>query len=308
MTDTILVLGASGFIGRHLVHTLAQKGRRVIAATRSPAVFDHPLVRNAVAPFDNADHFSALLAGCCVVIHAATSSTPSTTAKDPTSELEANLRATFALLTALQSHPHAQLLFLSSAGTVYGDCGAESAGEDHALKPRSYHGAAKLAAEHFIHAWTNQHGGSATVLRPSNVYGPGQLPRRGFGVIPAAFNSALQGSPFTLWGDGKSTRDYLYIDDLLQAAELALDASPGPGTMEVYNVSSGTGVGLLELLDTIDAVTGRPIIRRIEPARSADIHNVAPDNRKAMAALNWTPTVGLKQGLGSTWQWFISQH
>lgn len=308
MTDTILVLGASGFIGRHLVAALAQKGRRVVAATRTPAAFDHPLVRNAVAPFDNANDFSALLSDCSAVIHAATSSTPSTTAKDPASELETNLRATFALLTALQEHPQVQLLYLSSAGTVYGDCGADSAGEDHPLRPRSYHGAAKLAAEHFIHAWTDQHGGSATVLRPSNVYGPGQLPRKGFGVIPAAFNSALQGTPFTLWGDGKSTRDYLHINDLLEAAELALQAHPGPGTTEVYNISSGAGVSLLELLDTIDAVTGRRIIRRIEPARSADIHNVAPDNRKAMAALDWKPTVGLTKGLGSTWQWFITQH
>jgi UDP-glucose 4-epimerase len=163
MSDAILVLGAAGFIGRHLAESFAASGNAVIAATRKSATFTHSNISNVVAPFDESGHFTPLLARCRCVIHAASISTPGSSAAKP--QLDGNLRTTLALIEALQDVPSRRLLFLSSGGTLYGDR-EDPAHEDDPLRPRSYHGAGKAAAEHFIHAWATQYGGTAVVLRP----------------------------------------------------------------------------------------------------------------------------------------------
>ncbi|EQD57808.1 NAD-dependent epimerase/dehydratase, partial [mine drainage metagenome] len=137
-----------------------------------------------------------------------------------------NLGPLLKLLQALQTQPDCHLLHVSSGGTLYGDVD-HPAPESLAAHPRSYYAAGKAAAEHFIAAYAQQHSGMATVLRPSNVYGPGQTLHGGFGVIPAAMGCLLRDAPMILWGDGESLRDYLYIDDFIAACMAALQR-PSP--------------------------------------------------------------------------------
>lgn len=303
MNDAILVLGAAGFIGRRMVEAMTRAGTPVIAATRQPADFGHALVDNVVATFDAPAHFAPLLARSRAVVHAASSSTPGSSEAQP--QLDGNLRTTLALVEALQACPDRRLLYLSSGGTLYGDR-ERPAREDDALRPRSYHGAGKAAAEHFIHAWATQYGGTAVVLRPSNVYGPGQPPRPGFGIIPAAFDCALRGAPLPVWGDGGIVRDYLYVDDLLQLCDMALRHDLSPGT-HVFNASSGEGTSLDALLDAIDRTTVRPLRRDPQPARRVDVRRIVPDNAAARVAFGWQPATTLEQGLRQTWQWFSTR-
>jgi UDP-glucose 4-epimerase len=303
MNDAVLVLGAGGFIGRHLAETLAYGGSEVIAATRTPTAFQHPDIRNVVAPWDAHAYFAQVVPRCRAIIHAASSSTPGSTAAQP--QLEGNLRTTLALIEALQDTPHARLLFLSSGGTLYGDRDVP-AREGDPLLPRSYHGAGKAAAEHFLHAWATQYGGTAVLLRPSNVYGPGQPARRGFGIIPTALDCALHGQPLTLWGDGSTIRDYLYIDDIITLCVAALDASLDAGA-HVFNAASGDAIALDALIDRIDAVTGRPVQRVYEPARRVDVHSITADNTAARATFAWAPTVTLDEGLRRTWLWYSTR-
>lgn len=303
MSDAILILGASGFIGRSLSEAIARTGTKVIAATRQPTTFDHPGISNAVAAFDTADQFSPLLAHSRAVIHAASSSTPGSSAAQP--QLDGNLRTTLALIEALQDRPDRRLLYLSSGGTLYGDRN-RAAREDDPLRPRSYHGAGKAAAEHFIHAWATQYDGTAMVLRPSNVYGRGQLPRHGFGIIPTAFDCALRDAPLTVWGDGETVRDYLHIDDLVSLCRMALEHNEPAGT-HVYNASRDEGVTLNHLLDAIDRTTGRPLRRDYQTARRVDISHIVPDNSAARTVLGWHPTTTLERGLQGSWQWFTSR-
>lgn len=304
MNDATLVLGASGFIGRHLSEALARSGRHVIAATRRPASFTHPSISNVIAPFDASGQFATLLERCDVVIHAASISTPGSSAAQP--QLDGNLRTTLALLEALQAYPDRRLVYLSSGGTLYGD--REGAvGEGDPLRPRSYHGAGKAAAEHFAHAWAMQYDGTAVVLRPSNVYGPGQLPRRGFGIIPAAFDCALHGQSLTIWGDGSTVRDYLHVDDLVSLCHLVLEHDL-PCGVHPYNAAYGDGISLNTLLDAIDATTGRPLRRVHEPACRTDVQCITLDSTTARTRLGWHPATNLEQGLRQTWQWFTTQH
>lgn len=299
----VMVLGAGGFIGRHLTRRLAACGSEVIAAMRAPGAIMEDGIQTLIAPFDDVSHFIDQVSRCDVVIHSASSSTPGSSAAKP--QLEGNLRTTLALVEALQDNPSCRLLFLSSGGTLYGDCSAPAT-ESDPLRPRSYHGAGKAAAEHFIHAWASQYGGTAVVLRPSNVYGPGQHARSGFGIIPAAFDAALHGTPLTVWGDGSMARDYLFIGDLVALCLASLDHPCVPGT-HVYNAGSGHAVGLETLLDHIDGVTGRPVRRDLEPARRVDIQRIATNADAAHKAFGWSPAVPLDEGLRRTWQWFSTR-
>jgi UDP-glucose 4-epimerase len=299
MNDAVLLLGAGGFIGRHLAWSLAHEGREVIAATRVAVAFGHPRIRNVVAPWDDTSQFAQLLPQCGAVVHAASSSTPGSSAAQP--QLDGNLRTTLALVEALQVWPTHRLLFLSSGGTLYGDR-SEPAHEDDPLRPRSYHAAGKIAAEYFIHAWADQYDGDAIILRPSNVYGPGQAPKRGFGIIATAFEHVLSDTPLTILGDGHSVRDFLYVEDLVDAIRKALDARM-PAGVHACNLSSGVALQLNELLDRIDRVTGKPLQRVLQPARAIDIRSIALDNTRARTLLDWSPTVALDDGLQRSWEW-----
>jgi UDP-glucose 4-epimerase len=300
--DAIFLLGAGGFIGQHLARRFADAGVPVIAATRHPVAFDHSHIRNVVAPWDDREQFAQWLPQCRAIVHAASSSTPASSAAKP--QLDGNLSTTQAMIEALQDTPACRLLFLSSAGTLYGDRDAP-AREDDPLRPRSYHGAGKAAAEHFLHAWATQYGGTAVLLRPSNVYGPGQPAQRGFGIIPAALDCALRGTPLTIF-DGSTVRDYLYVDDFLALCEATLEQPLDVGA-HVFNAAFGEGVSLDALIDRIDAVTGRTIERRYTPARRVDIHTITADTTAARATFQWSPAIALDEGLRRTWQWFSTQ-
>ena len=302
MSDAILVLGAGGFIGRHLAERLAASGVDVIAATRRPATFAHSGISNAVSVYDDVAQFRRWVPQCRAVVHAASSSTPGSSAAQP--QLDGNLRTTLALIEALQDTPSCRMLFLSSGGTLYGDRDVP-AREDDPLRPRSYHGAGKAAAEHFLHAWATQYGGTAVLLRPSNVYGPGQSARRGFGIIPTAFDCALHGKPLPIW-DGSTVRDYLYVDDLLELCAATLAHAFEPGA-HVFNAAFGEGIALDKLIDRIDAATGRPIERRYESARRVDIHSITADTTAARSTFGWSPAIDLDEGLRRTWQWYSTQ-
>ena len=302
MKDAIFLLGAGGFIGRHLAKRFANTGVPVIAATRSATHFEHAGIRNVVAAWDDQAHFAQWLPQCSAIVHAASSSTPGSSAAQP--QLDGNLRTTLAMIEALQDTPACRLLFLSSGGTLYGDRDAP-AREDDPLRPRSYHGAGKAAAEHFVHAWAMQYGGTAVMLRPSNLYGPGQPTRRGFGIIPTALGCALHGRPLTIF-DGTTVRDYLYVDDFLALCSRALEQPLAPGA-HVFNAASGTGVSLDSLIDHIDAITGRVIERHHDSARRVDIHSITADTTAARTTFDWSPAITLDQGLRRTWQWFSTR-
>lgn len=299
MNKAILILGASGFIGRHLAQNFAAGGCDVIAATRSPAYFEHPHIRNLVSTFIRREDFLPLLQECDVVFHTASSSTPGSSAAQP--QLDGNLRTTLALIEALQENSNPRVVFISSGGTLYGDTPAP-VNENAMLHPRSYHAAGKIAAEYFLQAWAAQYAGDATLLRPSNVYGPGQLPKPGFGIIPTAFEKALNGTPLHVLGDGSAVRDYLHIDDFFELCLSIIGSEQRPGC-RVFNVASETCLSLNALLDAIDCVTGHPLLRYYEPTRVIDIQRILLDNSAARHTYNWQPRVSINEGLAATWAW-----
>lgn len=299
----VLVLGAGGFIGRHLVARLAGAGIEVLAATRHACDFEHPRVRNVVALWSEPGDFAALLPGCAAVVHAASTSTPGSSMATP--QIDGNLRTTLALVQALQDAPGKRLLYLSSAGTLYGERDTPAV-ETDTLRPRSYHGAGKAAAEHFLQAWSAQYAGTAVVLRPTNVYGAGQTARRGFAIVPTAMACAASGAPLQIWGDGSQVRDYLHVDDLVSLCLQVLATALAPGC-HIHNAASGQASTLNDLLAVIERISGRPIARSHGPARAADINTILVNADSAQQRFDWAPTVTLESGLARTWAWQQAQ-
>lgn len=302
MSDRILVLGAGGFIGKHLVRRLAQQGERVMAVSRRKIDFDLPNVETVIAELREPKDFAALVARSSAVAYLASTSTPGTSAGQPLNELVDNLQPLAALLQVLQNHVGVELLYLSSGGSLYPSTSDIAATEMASVQPRSYHGAGKIAAEYFISAWCSQYLGTATILRPSNVYGPGQHERAGFGIVPAALWKIRRHETLRVWGDGSAVRDYLYIDDLVQLIATILHQPMSAGA-HVVNVCSGVGISLNELFDAMEAVTGKPLQRSYELGRALDASRITMDPSLAQREYGYSATTPLHEGLERTWAW-----
>ena len=303
MAEHILVIGAGGFVGSRLVQALAARGEHVIALCRHvPGAIGAEAEIHVNPGRDPADYLP-LLQRSRAVVHVASASTPGSSAARPLLELDENLHPTLALLQALQDCPATPLVYVSSGGTLYDPKSGNDADEAAMVAPRSYHGAGKIAAEHFIAAWCSQFDGAATILRPSNLYGPGQTERAGFGIIPAAFGKLLRGETLHVWGDGSAQRDYLYIDDFLRLCTAILDGTP-PRHARVLNACSGTSVALNALFGMIEQATGRPLQRSYDATRAVDMPRVEMQADRARALYGWMPGVELGEGLQRTWTWF----
>ncbi|MBW8312519.1 MAG: NAD-dependent epimerase/dehydratase family protein [Rhizobium sp.] len=295
MKRSIHILGGRGFIGARLAAQLAAAGHRVSVSGRSRATDG----RARVAEFD------ALLSSHDWFVHCASDSTPASTANLPLAELERNLHTLVSLVDAAQRHPATRILYLSSAGTTYANDVTGRPQESSALAPRSYHGAAKVAAESFLQALCASNDRQVVVLRPSNVYGPGQTPRPGFGLVATALARIRDGGTLSVFGDGSSTRDYLYVDDLVELVTRIVDSTLQPG-LEVFNASHGQGYTLLEVLDIVDAITGFTLARQFQPARAVDALCIVPDPGRATARFGWKARTDLPEGVALTWNWIQS--
>lgn len=303
MVDPVLLIGAGGFVGQSLLDAMVRRGEAVIAVSRNAFEAPGGNVETRVQTMRDVRDYAPLLARARAVIHVASASTPGISIGKPVDEIDDNLRPTAALLAALQDQPHLPLIYVSSGGSLYRRVADGAADEFAAVYSRSYHGAGKIAAEHFIEAWCNQFCGSAVVLRPSNLYGPGQYERPGFGIVPAAFGKLMRGETLHVWGDGSVERDYLYIDDFARLVLAVLDASPRAG-FHVFNACSAISVDLNGLFEMIERVAGRTLSRSYDAGRAVDAPSIRMQATRACKAFGWSAQVDLEDGLARTWRWF----
>lgn len=286
MPGTALVIGGVGFIGQALCRRLSSEGWQVRTALRS----QHPGVEAR----------AALLAEVDVVIHAATTSTPASTQNAPTEEVLGNLQDLTGWIAALGACPR-PLVYLSSAGSYY--AGGDSQMHEQCLPGvRSYHGACKVAAEQFLSVWARQCTQPAVLVRPSNVYGPGQAIRPDFGIIPHAMHCLIHGQTLTIWGDGRTERDYLFVDDLAELVLRIIAAPPGPGAVAV-NAAVGASTRLGDLLARLEVVSGRRLDLSHQPLRGVDALSMRVDPALARKQWGWQARTSLDEGLRATWDW-----
>lgn len=293
-TGAILLVGGAGFIGRSLAARLVEHGKEVHVLSRSLA---GELPAGVVAhqgDQGDPDVVAPLLARCTEVFHLATSTTPVDTVWRPAMEAEVNLLPALRFLECAQRFPANRYLYVSTGGALYGD--AELAAEQTPLAPLSYHGAGKLALESFFGVFGQRHPGRLSILRPSNVYGPGQGLRPGFGAVRTLLERAMDGDRVTIYGDGGAVRDYLYIDDLVSACLCALS-----GPVGIYNIGAGRGTSLNTLVALVERVSGRHLKIEHQPPRSSDVKRIVLDVDRARKLLGWRAEVDLETGVLRAW-------
>lgn len=214
-------------------------------------------------------------------------------------EAEGNLLPIAQFIETLASRPPRRLFYVSSGGAIYGDVTPQPVCEEDHATPLSYHAAGKVAAEAFMSAFSHANAVPLTILRPANLYGPGQPLRSGFGVVRTLFDKAMNHEEVEIWGDGSATRDYLFIDDAV-AACLALLARTK--TTGVFNIGSGVGTSLDQLVTMIGDVIGEPLAVTRRPVRKTDVHAIQLDCARIREATGWTAKTPLQAGLQLTWE------
>jgi len=307
LDNKVLVVGADGFLGTAICRGLAKRGNAVITMGRHNSPQAAHLKRPLAMSAPSATDFGTICRELDTIIYLASASTPGSSVGQPTLEVYENLAPLTQLLEAIGDSPERHLIYFSSAGALYGTSPDLASKESDPPMPRSYHGAAKVAAEQFIRAWTVQTGAKATILRPSNVYGPGQAERLGFGIIPTALGSILRDEPLTIWGSGEAVRDYLYIDDLVSLTLSTMDNDIYSGC-RILNAAGGHAVSINELMLLVEKITGRRLLRIYSQGRSIDMDRVLVDIQKAEDMFGWQPIVSLEEGLERTWNWYVRTH
>jgi UDP-glucose 4-epimerase len=291
----VVVTGGTGFLGTPLVRALAAEGHSVRVLTRSARQVP------GAAPFHITDlrdrpHLDEALDGADVVFHLAWSSLPQTSDEDPLGDCETNLAGGIALLDASRAAGVSYVVFPSSAGTVYGHTSGGLITEQTPTDPICAYGISKLAFEKYLALYRRIHGLDYRVLRITNAYGEGQQTDRPQGFIAVALDRVLRGQPITIWGDGSAVRDYVHVDDVVQAF-LAVVRPLGETAPRIFNVSSGRGYSLRDVIEIICKVTGREPILTFENARSCDLDRVVVSHRRIQAVLGWKPSVALETGI-----------
>lgn len=298
--DGVLILGG-GFIGIALAKRLAADGRQVHVISRHAQPGNTGSFEIHVGDLGDPTLLEKLSQQCSTVVHLASATIPGSSARNPTRELD-NLTPTLRLLEAMQYWDNAHLIFMSSGGTVYGNPAANPVSENAPLVPLSYHGAGKVALEGFLHAFRAT-GHPVTILRASNTYGPGQNMRTGFGLVRTLLEHARSGEPIDIWGGGNNVRDFVYIDDVVEVCKRFTDM---PQNSDTYNLGSGVGYNVKQVLRIIEEVTGTQLKTNLRPARRMDVQAVVLDISKLDARLEWRPQVELKEGVARTWAWLKS--
>lgn len=298
-----VVIGGSGFIGRHVAAELARSGHRVTLASRSAPSFPFPpelASRVTHRALDlKASDLDSLVCDADVVHHYAWGSVPASANADPLGDLTANVAPTLMLLEALRRKGGTRLVFASSGGTVYGPVSEKPIAEGQALRPVSAYGIGKATAELYIELYRATHGLDCRIARISNPYGAGQDVERGQGAVTTFLHKALAGKPIAIWGDGEVVRDYIHILDAT-AALVLIATTPDIGGHAVFNIGSGQGASLNTVLAELQRSLGRPLQIERLPARSYDVPVNILDISRIQRVLAWSPRLGLAAGVDRT--------
>jgi UDP-glucose 4-epimerase len=305
---TILITGGAGFLGSHLADLYAKQGDRVI-------IIDHHKrdklrfipERAEVYKLDFSDpkvHEIIHESRPDVVVHLAAQISVSHSLAHPVEDAERNIIASLKLLEWCKEVGVGKFVFASSAGAIYGDHSILPTPLVHDSRPLSPYGIAKLTFEHYLHSAQITHGLPWTSVRFSNLYGPRQQVAKPIGegnVISLFLDKLLvTGEPFTVFGDGSATRDYLYADDAVNV----LVAAAASGYSGVVNAGTGTELSVLKLIESLERIHDRKHLAVHAPKRVGEVERSSIDPASAKEVLGWEPQISFVQGLKQTYDWY----
>jgi len=278
--SNILVLGGAGFLGANIVHHLVGVGHKVTVIDRSDAALSRltsltDRITLYKTPLTNLDEIRRIIEveGIDTVMHLVSTLLPSSSFADYIDEYHKIILPTLKLIYLL-SELHLKLIFLSSGGTVYGIGTNGIFRESDQCLPISYYGQSKKIIEEYVLFANRKYGLNYLILRPSNPYGRFQSLRSNQGFISVVFGKIISNEPIEIWGDGSVVRDYIYIEDFVNVLAKLIENKVSNMTL---NVGSGTGHTLIEVINAIEAVTGKSANICYKAARNVDVPKMILD-------------------------------
>lgn len=305
----VVVTGGAGFIGSTLVDRLVHDNHEVVVvddlssgrdtnldAARAHGVAVH---RIDIRDPELADVMSEARPEVC--FHLAAQVDVRCSVADPANDASINVVGTIAVALAAHRAGCRRIVFASSGGTVYGEPAAASlpVSEEHPLLATNPYGVAKRSAEDYLHSFHGLLGLEFVALRLANVYGPRQDPHGEAGVVSIFCQRLKAGQTLTIYGDGRQTRDYIYVDDVVDAFVRAGLRNAAAG--QRLNVGTGEETSVLDLVAALTPISGVSPRTRPEPARTGELERIALNAARAREILDWEPTVALPDGLSRTW-------
>jgi nucleoside-diphosphate-sugar epimerase len=305
-----LVTGGAGFIGSHLARRLGAEGHAVRVldnlSTGSRANLDGASgVELVEGDIRDADTCRRAIRDIAVVFHVAALPSVPRSIADPWASHDHNVNGTMRVLEAARAAGVRRVVY-SSSSSVYGDTPTLPKVESMEPLCRSPYATAKLAGEQYVLAYARAGMLEGVALRYFNVFGPRQSPASAYAaVIPAFLQAALAGTVAEVHGDGEQTRDFTYVDNVVDAN---LRAAFGPAESVngwATNIGAGSRTSLNGLLELVEQVTGRTVAREHRPPRAGDVRDSQASLDRAKRVLGYEPIVDLREGLRRTWEWFL---
>jgi len=300
----VLVVGANGFIGRHLcdgllrdnckVKALVRRAHQFLAAPNLEVITGDILKLNLDLLLDSVTH----------IVYLVSQSIPSRSLIDPSEDFVNDVLPLVSLLERLKTQPEIHFTYLSSGGAVYGHGEEEKINETSQLNPLSFYGAIKVSCEKFLNVYSQIYKHKILILRPANIYGPGQRTDGAQGLIPFLCQKLIAKESFPMFGDGKIYRDYLYVTDFVEALQLSLKKN----LVGIFNVSSSEGRSINEIIEIVNNLGMGEVSIQHLPNRRFDVAKVFLNSDKIRSAIEWTPQVGLEDGIRSTFEFIYGEH
>ena len=299
----IVILGASSFIGRQLLQRLSSDKYTVTAFIKntslrtSDSLFANQNISTITGDYQDPSVLKNLFHKGDIVFNLISSSTPNSSAQQPVDEVTNHIDPQVRLIETACKANIAKLIFFSSGGGIYGNDTTNKRTETDAIHPSSPHSIAKATIEYYQNYFCKKYGVPSLIYRLSNPYGPGQVQKPGFGLIPTLFEHAINNTSPRLYDNGLAVRDFIYIDDLLDAIMCSYDKN---NEFETYNIGSGVGTQIKQVWELIKQITQSETQPIYLPKREFDIHSNVLDIQRFAGEFGWEPKIQLIEGLKKT--------
>lgn len=300
----ILVIGGNGFIGSHLIDILLINGHSVRVFDSVYERYRKPLsnVDYRISTLENIPELYEAMLGIDIIFHLASTSVPSTSNIDTVSDINKNLLPTLNILNLSVKLGIERIVYFSSGGAVYGIPVATPIKENHPIQPISSYGIIKATIENYLSLYHRLYNTKPLIIRPSNPFGPRQGHYMAQGVISTFLRKIKSHEHITVFGDGDATKDYIYIDDLInQCYKLSFSDEVG-----VYNLGSGNGFSINQIIKQISKTTGVTPEVIYSEVKNFDVNHFVLDITKVSRVLGSYPATSLEKGISETWNWINS--
>lgn len=303
--EKCLVLGGCGFLGSHTAESLLESGYTVRVFDKvkvDTENIDHIIgdIEMVEGDFTNAKDVAQAIKGIDYIFHFIGTTLPKSATENPVYDLESNVVSTLKLLHLATHEKIKKIIFASSGGTVYGVPRSIPISEDHPTNPACAYGISKLMIEKYFALYHRIGGLNYVVFRIANLYGERQNPHSMQGAVAVFLSLVKEGNPLTIWGNGGVTRDYIYIKDTVP---VFINALQSKNRQRVFNLGSGKGTTLNELIEVIKKATGRPVEATYTGERVIDVPTNVLDISRAREEFGFSPKTTLLDGVQKTWLW-----